>query len=110
VVERLTIDITSPPGGWGVPWPNVEIEAVLPHDKWMLVGGLMAQLHGIRAGIDAIRPTDDVDIAIHVATSRGVAVQAAAALESLGYRLTPSIDSRNNSTHRFKRPGTTVDV
>ena len=109
--ERPTIDIASPPGGWGAPWPNVaEIEAVLSHDKWTLVGGLMAQLHGIKNGIDAIRPTNDVDIAIHVETTRGVAAQTAAALESLGYRLTPSIDPRNNTAHRFRRSDSTVDL
>ena len=66
VADRPTIDVATPAGGWGAPWPNVaEIEAVLPHDKWTLVGGLMAQLHGIHAGIDALRPTNDVDIVIH---------------------------------------------
>ena len=34
------------------------------------VGGLMAQLHGIYRGIDALRPTDDVDIVVHVETTR----------------------------------------
>jgi hypothetical protein len=62
VADRSTIDVPTPAGGWGAPWPNVaEIEAVLPHEKWTLVGGLMAQLHGIHAGIDAVRPTNDVE-------------------------------------------------
>lgn len=40
VAERLTIDVAGPAGGWGVPWPNVaEIESVLPHANWTLVGG-----------------------------------------------------------------------
>ena len=53
MVDRLTIDVAGPPGGWGPPWPNVaEIEAVLPHDRWTLVGGLMTRLHGIHRGID----------------------------------------------------------
>jgi hypothetical protein len=38
VADRLTIDVASPLGGWGAPWPNVaEMEAVLPHEKWTLV-------------------------------------------------------------------------
>lgn len=50
VVDRPTIDVPTPPGGWPPPWPNVaEIEAVLPHQKWTLIGGLMAQLHGERS-------------------------------------------------------------
>lgn len=111
MVERPTIDVPTPPGGWGEPWPNVaEIEAVLPHDKWTLVGGLMTQLHAIHRGIDAIRPTNDVDIVLHVETTRGVANQTATVLESLGYVLTPSIDERNNTAHRFKRDESTVDL
>ena len=111
MTDRPTIDVATPTGGWGAPWPNVaEIEAVLPHDKWTLVGGLMAQLHGIHAGIEAVRPTNDIDIVLHVETTRGVASETARALESLGYELAPSIDERNNTAHRFRRGGSTVDV
>lgn len=111
MAERLTIDVPTPAGGWGGPWPNVaEIEAVLPHEKWTLVGGLMTQLHAMHRGIDAIRPTNDVDIVLHVETTRGVASETASALESLGYQLTPSIDERNNTAHRFKRGDATVDL
>lgn len=78
MVDRRTIDVATPAGGWGAPWPNVaEIEAVLSHDKWTLVGGLMSQLHGIHAGIDAVRPTNDVDIVLHVETTRRVAAARA---------------------------------
>lgn len=105
------IDVPTPLGGWGAPWPNVaEIEAVLPHEKWTLVGGLMTQLHAIHRGIDAIRPTNDVDIVLHIETTRGVAAETARSLESLGYVLTPSIDERNNTAHRFKRGESTVDL
>lgn len=111
MVDRPTIDVSSPPGGWGAPWPNVaEIEAVLPHEKWTLVGGLMTQLHGIHRGIDTLRPTNDVDIVLHVETTRGVATDTAHALESLGYEFRPSIDARNDTAHRFKRGDATVDL
>lgn len=111
MADRLAIDVRTPAGGWGAPWPNVaEIEAVLSHEKWTLVGGLMTQLHAIHHGIDAIRPTNDVDIVLHVETTRGVAGETASALESLGYELTPSIDDRNNTAHRFKRGDATVDL
>lgn len=111
MTDRPTIEVATPAGGWGEPWPNVaEIEAVLPHDKWTLVGGLMAQLHGIHAGMDAVRPTNDVDIVLHVETTRGIASEAARALESLGYELSPPVDDRNNIAHRFKRGEATVDV
>jgi len=104
VADRLTINVDTPAGGWGRLGPNVaEIEAALPHDKWTLVGGLMAQLHGIHAGIDALGPTNDVDIVLHVETTRGIASETARALESLGYEVAPSIDERSNTAHRFKR-------
>lgn len=111
VADRLTLDVASPAAGWGPPWPNVaEIEAVLPHDKWTLVGGLMTQLHGISRGVDTLRPTNDVDIVLHVETMRGVAREAALALEALGYRLAPSIDVWNNTAHRFRRGPVAVDL
>lgn len=111
MAERPTINVPTPAGGWGEPWPNVaEIEAVLPHATWTLVGGLMTQLHAIYCGIDAIRPTNDVDIVLHIETTRGVATETASALESLGYALAPSIDERNNTAHRFKRGESTVDL
>jgi predicted nucleotidyltransferase len=111
VTDRATIDVLSPAGGWGTPWPNVaEIEAVLPHDKWTLVGGLMTQLHAINAGIGVVRPTNDVDIALHVETTSGVAAETAKVLESLGYELAPSIDPRSSTAHRFRRGSSTVDL
>lgn len=111
MVERPAIDVPSLPGGWGAPWPNVaEIEAVLAHEKWTLVGGWMTQLHGIHRGIDTLRPTNDVDIVLHVETTRGVAAETASALESLGYEFAPSIDERHHTAHRFKRGQSTVDL
>lgn len=111
MTDRLTIDVAAPPGGWAAPWPNVaEIETVLPHEMWTLVGGLMAQLHGIHRGIDALRPTRDVDMVLHIETTRGLASKAALALESIGYQLTPPLDDRNGTAHRFRRGASTVDL
>lgn len=61
----------------------------------------MTQLHAIHHGVDAVRPTNDVDIALHIETARGTPNTTANALESLGYELKPSIDPRNNVGHRF---------
>lgn len=111
MVERPTIDVPSPPGGWGAPWSNVaEIETVLPHEMWTLVGGLMAQLHGIHRGIDTLRPTNDVDVVLHVETTRGVVEQTASALESIGYEFSPSIDDRSDIAHRFTRGQSNIDL
>jgi hypothetical protein len=70
----------------------------------------MVQLHGIAAGLPVVRPTNDVDILLHVETGRGRAVQVAGALEELGYRLKPSIDARTGTAHRFVRKGAVVDL
>ncbi|MGH3969036.1 MAG: hypothetical protein ACRDTV_13230 [Mycobacterium sp.] len=109
--ERPTIDVVAASGGWPEPWPNVaELADHLPAERWTLVGGLMVQLHAVHHRIGAIRPTNDVDIVLHVETFRGVPAAAADALESLGYRLTTPIDPRNKSAHRFIRGDTRVDL
>ncbi len=111
MAERPTIDVPEPPGGWLPPWPNVaEIEAVLPHEHWTLVGGLMTQLHCMHRGLDVVRATNDVDIVLHIETTRGVAATAASALESLGYELAPPTDPRVELAHRFRRDNATVDL
>ncbi|EFQ84351.1 hypothetical protein HMPREF0063_10203 [Aeromicrobium marinum DSM 15272] len=102
--QRQTITVASPSGGWGEPWPNVaEIAEVLEPTSWSLVGGLMVQLHAIHTGIDAIRPTTDIDMLVHVETGRGRPAAIARALASLGYELAPPIDPRNPAAHRFHR-------
>lgn len=98
-------------GGWPHPWPNVEeLARVLPADQWTLIGGLMVQLHAINAGIGVVRPTNDVDIVLHIESSRGVPARTAAALESIGYQLLPGIDPRNQVAHRFTRGASNVQL
>jgi len=70
----------------------------------------MAQLHGVRRGVGVVRPTRDVDIVVHVETTRGIATEATRALESIGYELLTSIDERNTTAHRFRRDDATVDL
>jgi hypothetical protein len=85
----------APAGGWARPWPDVaELAAAVPPDAWTLIGGLMVQLHAVAAGLPVVRPTDDVDVLLHVETGRGRASAVAGALEGLGYRLKPGIDPR----------------
>ncbi len=109
--ERSTFKVKTPAGGWAYPWPNVaELARVLPTDRWTLIGGLMTQLHAIHRGISAVRPTSDVDIALHIETARGTPNTTADALESLGYKIKQNIDPRNNVGHRFTRGDTHVDV
>jgi hypothetical protein len=109
VRPQIQVDVAE--GGWPLPWPNVaEIAEVLPWHHWTLVGGLMTQLHTVHRGLGLVRPTDDVDIVLHIETARGVPTMAARALESLGYRLQASGDSRDNTAHRWVRDGQLVDV
>lgn len=109
--ERPTVDVASAPGGWPMPWPSVaELAGALPAGSWTLVGGLMTQLHSIHQGLGIVRPTNDVDIVLHIETLRGIPNKVATTLEALGYELQPSIDANNNTAHRFVRGTTTVDL
>lgn len=110
-VERPMFRVKTPVGGWPYPWPNVEeLARELPPDRWTLIGGLMTQMHAIHRGVNAVRPTNDVDIVLHIETARGTPNVAATVLESLGYRIQESIDPRSNFAHRFTRGETHVDV
>ncbi|MGL4177749.1 MAG: nucleotidyl transferase AbiEii/AbiGii toxin family protein [Dermatophilaceae bacterium] len=110
-VERPTIEVTSAPGGWPAPWPSVaELADALPAGSWTLVGGLMTQLHTIHHGLGIVRPTNDVDIVLHIETRRGIPEAVATALEGVGYRFRPGIDRRNDTAHRFVRGTSAVDL
>lgn len=109
--DRPTIDVSPVAGGWPQPWPAVaELAAVLPTEGWTLVGGLMTQLHTIHGGLGVVRPTNDVDIVLHIETTRGLPGETAAALRSIGYDLRDSIDPRDNTAHRFVRGGDVIDL
>jgi hypothetical protein len=108
---RSVIDVATPAGGWAYPWPNVaEIEAELPHTHWTLIGGLMVQLHAINRGLAVVRPTNDVDIVVHVETGRGRPRTTAQVLTDLGYEIQPEHNRRESVAHRFRRDRDTVDV
>jgi hypothetical protein len=70
----------------------------------------MVQLHAVVAGLPVVRPTNDVDVLLHVETGPGRAATVARALEELGYTLRPSIDARTGTAHRFVRDGAVVDL
>ncbi len=108
---RPAIEVAAAPGGWPAPWPSVaQLADAFPAGSWTLVGGMMTQLHTIHHGFGIVRPTNDVDIVLHIETERGVPNVIATVLETLGYRFQPSIDARNNTAHRFVRGTTTVDL
>lgn len=65
----------------------------------MLVGGLMVHLHALRAGVDAIRPTSDVDVLLDISSNS--VLDVAGPLTSLGFSArTPS---QGTPLHRFVR-------
>ncbi|UOY01852.1 hypothetical protein [Blastococcus sp. PRF04-17] len=101
----------TPPGGWGGPWRDVaELAAAVPASSWTLIGGLMVQLHAVAADLPVVRPTNDVDVLLHVETGRGRVAEVARALERLHYELRPSIDPRAGTAHRFVRGDAVVDL
>ena len=70
----------------------------------------MTQLHTVHRGLGVVRVTNDVDIVLHIETSRGVPARAARALESLGYELLDRVDPRDNTAHRWVRGDQSVDI
>jgi hypothetical protein len=70
----------------------------------------MTQMHAFHRGMTAVRPTNDVDIVLHIETRRGTPNATAHALEQLGYELQVSVDPRSNLAHRFTRGAQHVDV
>lgn len=109
--DRPVIDVGAASGGWPAPWPSVaELADALPAGSWTLVGGLMTQLHTVHNRLGVVRPTNDIDIVLHIETARGVPNTVATALESLGYRFQPSLAVRSTVGHRFVRGAVTVDV
>lgn len=105
-----SLPVTAPAGGWAPPWPVViEIAAVLPAGSWVLVGGLMVQLHARAAGVEEVRPTDDVDALVDVMAT-GVSMAAiAAALEARGFTVIEP-GWPESLVHRLRRDDDVVDV
>lgn len=57
-----------------------------------------------------VRPTNDVDIVIHVETRRGRPNTIAQALKNLDYEIQPAHSRRKPAAHRFRRGPDTIDV
>lgn len=102
-------EVDAPPGGWAHPWPlAVEVAGALPEFSWTLVGGLMVQVHAARIGLRH-RPTDDIDIVLHIETEVIDYSVARSRLERLGFTLRrPSRPS--GFVCRFERGTDTVDM
>jgi hypothetical protein len=102
------ITLETPAGGWFTPWPNVfELSGVLPTDRWSLVGGLMVQARAMAHGIDAVRPTEDLDVLLQIEVSSAVVTDADRVISALGYVLQQPVDTRRkqNPHYRYERVG-----
>jgi hypothetical protein len=78
VTARRIVEVPTPPYGWEHPRPNAfEIADVFPTEHWTLVGGLMVQLHSLVSGISVVRPTDDLDMLLHIEIATGLPAEAA---------------------------------
>lgn len=81
----------------------------LPEDGWVLVGGLMVQLHAERYGQSGQRATTDIDILTNSRERPSVTETVAQKLLDLGFdALFSSADEQ--TLFRFKLDGKTVDV
>ena len=82
-----------------------EVAESVDSSSWVLVGGLMVHAHALRAGVDAPRPTSDVDSLINSGTNQISAV--AGPLLTLGFAAqAPS----GGPFHRFLRGTQKVDI
>ena len=74
---------------------------------WVLIGGLMVQLHAIEHGVVDVRPTRDIDV-LGQARPRGALPAIDAALRGDGFAIQdPDLDGYG---HRYERDGIVVDV
>jgi hypothetical protein len=93
----------DPPGPWNAVGELVEL---LPAD-WVLIGGLMVQLHAWERGVTDVRATIDVDVLGQARPQR--ALQAIdAALVKAGFQRAPA--DMDGYAHRYIRDGLIVDV
>lgn len=100
--SRVVI-IEEPIGGWFAPWPNVfELSKFLSEENWILVGGLMVQLHAMANGIDTVRPTVDLDILLDIELSSAVVMKADRAISTLGYVLQEPGDVRRKQSPHYR--------
>lgn len=106
--ERRRVRLAIPTRGWMHPWPNAfELARVLPTTKWTLIGGVMVQAHALAHGISAVRPTDDLDLLLHIEVDETVAGEAHERITRLGYALRGPSDalSRTSPHYRYERQG-----
>jgi hypothetical protein len=68
------------------PWSTVfDVIRATDANDWVLVGGLMVQLHARRVNIPPPRATKDVDLVVDVAAKSASVASMAIALKGIGF-------------------------
>ena len=90
-------------------WKTVlDMAELVPQGSWMLVGGLMTQVHAGLAGL-ASRATDDVDVLVDVLASSRNVNAVVRPLEKMGFEpQEPGL--RGSAFHRMANGKAVVDV
>jgi hypothetical protein len=88
------------------PWAAVgELVGLLPRN-WVLIGGLMVQIHAFERGMTDVRATIDVDV-LGQARPQGALRAIDGALTRAGFEAAPDPEGY---AHRYVRGGLVVDV
>ncbi len=88
-------------------WQQLADVAALLPGEWVLVGGLMVQLHAFEHGAADVRVTRDIDV-LAQARPQGALAAIAAALHAQGFE--PEGPDLDGYAHRFVRDRLIVDV
>lgn len=89
------------------PWSTLrELASLVDPRGWVLIGGLMVEVHVRAAGVLRNRATADVDVVIDLASDRVTAGTIAGALYAARFTL----DERYRHAYRFRRGSEVIDV
>ena len=100
-----TFKVTESIPAWKVVF---DISELVPQDSWMLVGGLMTQVHAGLNGYSS-RVTSDVDVLVDVLASSHNVNAVVRPLESLGFEpQEPGL--RGSAFHRMNKADVIVDI
>ena len=90
-------------------WKNVlDLSELVPSESWLLVGGLMTQVHAGLAGLSS-RATDDVDVLVDVLAHGSNTGKVIRGLEQLGFApQEPGL--RGSAFHRMVKGEMIADV
>jgi hypothetical protein len=106
--RNYTIDL----GGEGEepPWSTLaELASATQASEWVLFGGLMVQVHALRAGITPSRPTRDVDLVIDVQARASNVASVSGAIRQLGF-IARMPSQKSSPLHRFERGREQIDI